>query len=155
MHTLAKIACCCGLIAGGLLTGCEGRPTAFPNSDPNMRKTSTQFAADAARRFPYPASLPKGRADGRVELDLMLTRLQILNSSEEDWNNIDIWVNQSYVCHIPIIPKGKQKVETVDFTTLYNINGDFFTTDNGKNPVRLVEMNRDGKMYQIPISLAD
>ena len=155
MRTLAKIACCCGLAAGGLMIGCEGRPTAFPNSDPNMRKTSTQFAADAARRFPYPANLPKARADGRVELDLMLNRLQVLNSSHQDWNNIDIWVNQSYVCHIPIIPKGMEKVETIEFTTLYNINGDYFTTDNGKNAVKLVEMNMNGTMYQIPLALAD
>ena len=85
----------------------------------------------------------------------MLKRLQILNSSEEDWNNIDIWVNQSYVCHVSSIPKGKEKVETIDFTMLYNDKGDYFTTDGGKNPVTLVEIRKDGKFMQVPIRMAE
>lgn len=144
-----------GLVVASL-AGCEGRPALVPNSDPTLNKTSTQFAADAAKRFPYPSSLPHaGTADGRASVDVTLTRLQILNSSDEDWNDIDLWVNQSYVVHIRSIPKGKQKVETVGFEMLYNSTGDYFSTSGGKNPVNLVEMRRNGKMYQIPIVLAD
>ena len=144
------------LTACAILGGCEGRPGLVPNSDPALNRTSTQFAADAAKRFPYPSTLPRGgTADGRAEVDVMLTRLQILNSSDEDWNNIEIWVNQSYVCHIPSIPKGKQKVETIGFEMLYNANGDYFSTSGGKNPINLVEMKRNGKLYQLPIVLAD
>ena len=154
IHT--RLAWCLGALAFAWLAGCEGRPALVPNSDPALNKTSTQFAADAAKRFPYPSSLPHpGTADGRAEVDVMLTRLQILNSSDEDWKDIDIWVNQSFVCHVPMIPKGKQRVETVGFEMLYNGIGDFFTTAGGKNPVTLVEMRRNGKVYQIPIVLAD
>jgi hypothetical protein len=156
MRNIPEIACFLGVVACGLLAGCEGRPALMPNSDPAMNRTSTQFAADAARRFPYPQSGPRGKtAAGRAEIDLMLTRLQILNSSDEDWNEVDIWVNQSYVCHVPSIPKGKQKVETVEFTMLYNMSGHYFTTDGGKTPITLVEMRKDGKLCQIPLVLAD
>lgn len=156
MRKTSRFACCLSVAAMGFLAGCEGRPGIIPNSDPALNKTSTQFAADAARRFPYPSSASRSKtADGRAEIDLMLTRLQILNSSDEDWTNIDIWLNQSYVCHIPSIPKGKLKVETIQFQMLYNVNGDFFDTQDGKNPVNMVEMFRDGKMSQIPIVMAD
>lgn len=157
MDTLPRlVVCCLGVITCGLLAGCEGRPGLIPNSDPALNKTSTQFAADAAKRFPYPASLPHvGTANGVAEVDLMLTRLQILNASDEDWNNIEIWVNQNYVCHVPSIPKGKQKVETIGFEMLYNASGDYFSTAGGKNPVNLIEMRRNGKVYQLPIVLAD
>lgn len=156
MSTSHRLACCLGTVIFASLAGCEGRPGLLPNSDPALNKTSTQFAADAGRRFPYPSSLPHpGTADGRAEVDVMLTRLQILNSSDEDWKDIEIWVNQSYVCHIPNIPKGKQRVETVGFEMLFNVNGDYFTTNGGKNPITLVEMRRNGKVYQLPIVLAD
>lgn len=157
MDTLPRlVVCCLGAITCGLLVGCEGRPQLIPNSDPALNKTSTQFAADAAKRFPYPASLPHvGTANGVAEVDLMLTRLQILNASDEDWNDLEIWVNQNYVCHVPSIPKGKQKVETIGFEMLYNASGDYFSTAGGKNPVNLIEMRRNGKVYQLPIVLAD
>jgi hypothetical protein len=143
-------------LALGILAGCQGRTDLFPNSDKNLQKTSTEFAADAAKRFPFPESAPSGgTADGRVAVDLMLKRIQILNSSPEDWKEIDVWVNRSHVCHIPIIPAGKEKVETVMFSMLYNAQGNYFTTEDGKNPVNRVEILKDGKLYTIPLRLAD
>jgi hypothetical protein len=38
---------------------------------------------------------------------------------------------------------------------LYNVKGDYFETDNGKNPVNLVEMQRNGKVYQIALKMAE
>lgn len=154
MANISGLVCCVGLIVCGLLIGCEGRPGIIPNSDPALNKTSTQFAADAARRFPY-SGPHAGTANGRAEVDVMLTRIQLLNSSDEDWNDIEVWVNQSYVCHVPSIPKGKLKVETVQFEMLYNVKGDYFTTQGGKTPVSSVEVKRDGKLYQVPLVLAD
>ena len=150
------IACVAGTVGICLLSGCEGRPSLIPNSDPALQKTSTQFAADAVKRFPYPGRLMRaGDAQGRAQVDLMMATLQILNYDDRDWNNIDVWVNHSYVCHVPKIPKGKQKVETLNFQMLYNAQGDYFWTDGGKHPMREVEMVRDGKIYQIPLVLAD
>jgi hypothetical protein len=143
-------------LALGVLAGCEGRTDLFPNSDPNLQRTSTEFAADAAKRFPFPDSTPTaGNADGRVAVDLMLNRIQILNSSPDDWKDIDIWVNRSHVCHVPIIPKGKEKVETIMFSMLYDAKGNYFTTQGGKTPVNRVEILKDGKLYTLPLRLAD
>jgi hypothetical protein len=152
-----RIVVLTALIACGMLAGCEGRPTIFPNSDSNLRKTSTEFASDAAKRFPYPgeASAKAGEISGRAEVDVMLGQIQILNSSDDDWKEIDVWVNKSHVCHIPIIPKGKEKVETIAFAMMYDAHGSYFSTENGKNPVNRVEILRDGKLYTIPVRLAD
>ena len=156
MHLVPQIACFAALLACGFLVGCEGRPSLVPNSDPALQRTSTQFAADAAHRFPYPAAAPReGDAKGRVEVDLMLGTLQLLNYSNEDWTDIDIWVNQSYVCHLPKISRSKEKVETINFQMLYNNSGDFFWTDGGKAPIKQVEIYRDGKLYRVPLALAD
>ena len=155
MRITARVSCYFAVVVCGLV-GCEGRPSLLPNSDPNLNKTSTQFASDAAKRFPYPASAPKaGEAQGRAQVDVMMAQLQILNYSDEDWNNIDIWVNQSYVCHIPRIPRGKEKVETINFQMLYNDEGHYFWTSGGRTPMQVVEMYKGGKRYDIPLALAD
>jgi len=144
------------VLALGVLAGCQGRTDLFPNSDKNLQKTSTEFAADAAKRFPFPESAPSGgNADGRVVVDLMLNRIQILNSSPEDWKEIDVWVNRTNVCHVPIIPTGKEKVETIMFSMLYDSSGNYFKTEGGKKPVNRVEILKDGKLYTIPLRLAD
>jgi hypothetical protein len=144
-------------VAGlGLLAGCAGRPSLFPNSDPALQKTSAEFAADAAKRQPYKADAPRGgEAMGRAEYDLTFGHLQILNTSEEDWDNIEVWVNQKYVCAIPKIEKGKERVKTFTFQMLYDADGHYFWTNGGKNPVQQVEMYRNGKMYTIPTFMAE
>jgi hypothetical protein len=143
-------------LALGILAGCEGRTDLFPNSDKNLQKTSTEFAADAAKRFPFPDSAPAaGNIDGRVEVDLMLNRIQILNSSSEDWKDIDVWVNRSHVCHVPIVAKGKEKVETIMFSMLYDSTGNYLTTEGGKKPINRVEILKDCKLYTVPLRLAD
>ena len=154
---LTKFVAIGALTLAGILFGCQGRPTLFPNSDSNLHKTSTEFAADAAKRFPYPGDTAGkgGEIAGRAEVDTMMTNLQLLNSSEDDWKDIDVWVNKSHVCHIPLIPKGKEKVETISFSMLYDEHGNYFTTQNGKNPVNRVEIVRDGKIYTVPVRLAD
>ena len=146
-----------GVIFCGVLAGCEGRPSLFPNSDSNLAwKTSTEFAADAAKRFPYPGESARGgELAGRAEVDVMMATIQILNSSDDDWKDIDVWVNKSHVCHVAIIPKGKEKVETLNFAMLYDSHGTYFTTANGKNPINRVEVLRDGKLYTVPVRLAD
>ena len=156
MKTLSRLACGGAVAALATLAGCEGRPSLFPNSDSALNKTSTQFAADAARRFPYPVTAPHpGDAQGRASLDHMFAQLQILNSDNEDWSNIDVWVNKTYVCHIPRIPKGKEKVETLNYGMLYDQKGRSFDSDGGKNPMKQVEIFRDGKVFNVPLVLAD
>ena len=156
INGFAQGAFCVGVIAVGFLTGCAGRPSLFPNSDPALRKTSAQFAADAARRHPYKADAPRGgAADGRAEVDPVFAKLQILNSSTETWQDVDIWVNHNYVCHVPRIEKGGEHARTLDFEMLYDAKGDSFSTRRGKTPMTSVELYRDGKLYDIPLAMAD
>jgi hypothetical protein len=144
------------LSASGMMFGCSGRPALFPNSDPNLRKTSTEFAADAAHRHPYPADLPRaGDALGRSQIDYGGRVVEILNYSDEDWNDVDIWVNQNYVCHIPVVQKGNTREKVLNFTMLYDGNGEYFWTQGGSIPIKKLEMVRDGKVYDIPFALAD
>ena len=46
--------------SAALLGGCAGRAEIFPNSEPALRHTAAEFAADAAKRFPYKADAPRG-----------------------------------------------------------------------------------------------
>jgi hypothetical protein len=141
------------VVLGGVifLAGCAGRPSLVPNSDPNLRRTSAQFAADAAKRHPYKNDAPRGgEAMGRAEYDLVFGTLQLLNYSDEDWNDIEVWVNHKYVCWLPKVEKGKQRVKTINFQMLYDEDGNYFWTNGGKTPVQEVEVYRNGKVYSIP-----
>src|SRR5438105_13363165 len=67
-----------------VIVGCSGRPEIFPNSDNLLNKTSTQFAADAARRFPYKLDAARaGEADARAQVGYVLDVLEIENFSDE------------------------------------------------------------------------
>ena len=144
------------LAAAGFVAGCDGVPSPVPKSDPNLRRTSAQFAAEAAKRHPYKAEAPRGgEALGRAEYDLVFGTLQVLNYSDEDWDDVEVWVNKKYVCWLPKIDKNKQRVKTIQFRMLYDEAGNHFATNNGKNPVQEVEIYRNGKVYTIPTFMAD
>ena len=141
-----------------LLGGCEGRVSLFPNADPELRKTPPEFAADAAKRFPYKASLPvTGEAAGRVSGDYGLDVLQLTNISDEDWSNVELWINKQYVVFLPKVEKGAQSIKTINFQMIFNDKGQAFPTDNIPldNQIHTVELVRDGKLYAVRSQLAD
>jgi len=92
---------------------------------------------------------------GRAEYNLLMGTLQVLNYSDEDWDNVEIWVNRKYVCWLPKIEKGKQRVKTINFQMLYDDAGNYFWTNGGKTPVEQVELYKNGKMYSIDTYLQD
>src|SRR5205814_340564 len=74
-NILVTIAILLGFVL--MLAGCSGRAELFPNSDVALRKTSTQFAADAARRFPYKLEAPRaGEAQARAQVGYVLDVLE-------------------------------------------------------------------------------
>src|SRR6266550_3658362 len=104
------------------LIGCAGRPEIIPNSDKSLRKTSAEFAADAAKRFPYPADAPRGgRAAARAQVGYSLNKIEIVDQDTADWNDVDVWVNQSYVVHLPVMQK--QVLKSLPFQMIYNDKG--------------------------------
>ena len=136
-----------------LLGGCAGgRVSLIPNSDPNLRKTSTQFAADAAARHPYPGDAPKGgQAAARAEVDYMAREIHIINLSNDDWKDVDVWLNQKYVLHIPDMQPHVLKV--LPFQMIYDEKGNYFPLS--KALVDNITIYRDGKLYDVTTKIAD
>jgi len=79
----------------------------------------------------------------------------VLNFSDEDWKDVELWVNRNYVVYIPLLEKGKVQVKTIPFQMLFDESGNSFSTDGGKNPIKTVEICRNDKMYMVPLKLAD
>jgi hypothetical protein len=131
------------------MLGCTQRPPFVPNPDPALHKNASQFAADAAHRH-YETDAPKaGEANGRVEIDYGLHRVQIANSSTEDWNDIEVWVNQKYVVALPKIPGKASRAESIDFQMIFDEHGNHLPFNGEEEPVNTVEMYKDGKMYSL------
>ncbi|MDW8263615.1 MAG: hypothetical protein RMJ35_13890, partial [Phycisphaerales bacterium] len=93
-----------------VLVGCAQRPPIFLANDPALRRPSVELAADAVKRFPYKADAPRGgEAVGRAQVGYWLNVLEIVNLSDEDWNDVEVWVNKAYVAHLPSMPRGQLK----------------------------------------------
>ena len=161
-HRICSTKCFAILLGLGFLTagfGCDGRASLIPNKDESLRKTSTAFAADAAQRT-YPADAPKGGdAVGRVEVSYGIKAMELANLSEEDWNNVEVWVNHEYVVFVPLIPKKKdgEGVRHLNFQMLYNKKGEHLPIGLINSSIRVdkVEILRDGKLYNVPFQLAE
>lgn len=139
-----------------VLAGCAGQPTLFPNTDPNLQKTSAQFAADAAKRHPYKLDAPRGGdAPVNAVYDLNFGNIQLLNYGDQDLTSVEVWINKSHCCFVPTLEKGKARVKVIYFTMLYDDSGLYFSTDGGKNPIRTIELYYNNKMWNVPTKLAD
>jgi len=146
-----------GIMAGMLAmvsTGCSGRPSLIRNSDPELRKSSAQFAADSATRFPYPADAPAGgEAVARAQVGYTLNQLEIVNLSEEEWKDVEVWVNSTHVVFIPTMQPGRLK--TLPFQMIFDDKGNYFPLSNKQVLVNKVEILRDGKLYNVRVAQAD
>ena len=142
------------LIVAGLV-GCSGRVSLLPNSDKSLRRTPAQFASEAAKRSYDPDMPDGGTARARAQVAYESDSIQILNDSEEDWVDVEIWVNHKYVMHMPRIEAGRKRVKTLTFLMLYDDHGNPFPRDNRKQMIDSLELVRDGMKYKIPLVLAD
>ena len=143
------------LIIAGLLIlpGCssDGQPTLLPNHDTSLRRTSAEFAADAAKRT-YETDAPKGDGSiARAEYNLMERQFDVANLSSSDLKNVEFWINQKYVVSVPDFAPNTGKA--LDFELFYDADGHHFKTDHGNNPVRSLQMYHDGKMYDVVATL--
>jgi hypothetical protein len=140
-----------------MICGCTSRPSFVrsANADPALRKSNAEFAADAGHRQ-YEANAPRaGAANGGAEIDYGFHYLSLVNSSSQDWINVEIWVNQKYVIMIPKISANAARAEIVSFDMIYDSHGASFPTDSQKTPITSVEMYGDGKMFTLMTQLAD
>lgn len=145
-----------------LIAGCQTNSTKLiPNPDRDLRKSPEAFKADAAKRV-YPASQPSPFAPTppssalqwapfRGEVDYQLDVINIVNLSDKDWNNVEVWANGKYVCFVPSFPAKMQR--GIAFRILFSPEGQ-------QPPLRglwldKVELVKDGKIYQVVIHPAD
>jgi hypothetical protein len=135
--------------------GCSGRVAMLPNSDKALRRTPAQFAAEAAKKT-YRSDLPDGgTAEAKAQVAYDTDQIQLLNLSDEDWTDVELWANRKYVVHLSRIEAGKKRVKTITFLMLYDDQGNPFPSDNRKQMIDKLEMVRDGKLYQVPMVLHD
>jgi hypothetical protein len=148
-----------GLLVSAIAIGCSGRPSLLRNSDPELRKSSSQFAADAATRFPYPADAPKGGdAIARAQVGYSMNKIEIANLSDEEWRDVEVWINGTHVVFLPVMQpplNGQPRLKTLHFQMIFDDKGNYFPLDNKKILVNKVEILRDGKLYNVPVRQAD
>jgi hypothetical protein len=142
-----------GMVGMALAMGCssDGAPSPFPNPDPLLRKSSAELAADAAKRTYESDSQRGGVAPARAQYELMSRRLDIVNLSDNDWADVEVWINKDYVIDVPKMAKNDDK--KLDFEMFYDRDGHHFRTENGANPIKNVEIYEDGKMYSVPATM--
>jgi hypothetical protein len=143
----------------GAIVGCDGRPALIPNKDASLRRTSTSFAADAAKRT-YETDAPHEiDPAARVEVNYTIKEIDLANLSADDWNNIEVWINQKYVVSIPAVPHANKAAgyRHLNFQMFYDGQGNHIPAGifGGSFRVEKVEVYRDGKMYEITKRLAD
>jgi hypothetical protein len=142
------------LTISSALVGCQGRPTLFANPDPSLRKTSTEFAADSAKRFPYKQAVPRVREEkARAQAAYDLNRLEVVNFSGKDWEGVEVWVNRKYVCYVPKLED--RKLKEVHFPMLFDESGKYFPMDNKRVRVEKVELFHAGVMHEVIVHNAD
>ena len=132
--------------------GCaSGSNSLLPSKDKNLCKPKKELLAEAAQRsFPAEAT-SQGEAPMRAEIDYGLRVINIVNLSEQSWNNVQVWVNGEYACQVTALPVKRQV--GVNFEVLYNKQGQ-------QAPLSGVWVNKaqlvaDGKVYDLKLHLAD
>jgi hypothetical protein len=136
--------------------GCTDRPTIFDNPDPNLRLSTSELRGDALARFPYKEEVPRAKEiKGRAQVAYPLNRVEVVNFSEADWQDVEVWVNRKYVCHVPKMQS--RKLKEIHFPMLFDEKGNSFpmNSNKGKMLVKSVEVLRDGKMYQLTVEATD
>lgn len=148
------VGICVAILGGLLMGGCwDTSISLMPNPNPDLHKSSAEFAADAVKRHPFNTHLEDGgEAQAQAEVGYALNRLELVNVSDETWNNVEVWINRKYVVFVPkITPKVLQRLP---FAMFYDGHGHYFQQDN-KEMIQSVILVRGDKMFAVPLQLAD
>ena len=139
------------------LAGCsilDGRPTLLPNGNKALRKTPAEFAFDAAQRMPYPDDVPVGRSfDVGAEVDYTFDQVHLLNFSGQSFEDVEVWINESYVVHLPVLPDGDK--QELPFRIFYGEGGEHFPTNNRTVQVDSLRLLVSGEAVQVPLDIKD
>ena len=150
---IGRIVLCAALLVLFLaLSGCS-KPL-LPTSDPDLKKNYMELASDAAKRA-YPSGAPRGgEAVARANIDHgMMNQIKVINLSDQDWSDVDLWANERYVIHLSHWTKGQ--LRKIGFKQLFDTSGKSFPIDNKSARIEKVEIFHDGKLYEVTTALAD
>jgi hypothetical protein len=142
-----------GALIGVAAIGCEGTVSLLPATDSSLRKTPAAFAADAAKRQYESDAKKVPDTEFRADYALILRQIDLANISAQDWDNVEIWINGTYVVYVPHFEKKTDK--TLYFTMFYDRNGRHFDTNFGQNPIKSLEVFRSGAMFSVVDHVAD
>lgn len=133
------------------LVGCQQNAVLLPNSDSSLNKPAKAFADEAAKHFPYPADLERGgELPARAEIGYMVDVITLVNFSKQDWTDVELWVNKSYMVPLATVKANAEgvKAERIAFKYLYNSTGQHFPSNGAL--VDTLELKLNGKMYDVP-----
>ncbi len=82
-----------------------------------------------------------------------LKRVEIVNFTGQDLEDIEVWVNRRYVCYVPKMQD--RQLKEIHFPMLYDEQGKTFHIDKDNVRVEKVELFKDGKLYEIVCHSAD
>jgi hypothetical protein len=137
-----------------LAGGCSNQQGIFANPDKSLQKSSTQFAADAAKRH-YEADAPTvAQTSARAIINFQSKTIDLENLTAGDWSNVEVWLNKKFVLFIPIMEK--QTAKPLYFDMFFDTDGNYFG-EYGQTPLSpTIDIYRDGKMYTgVPFTLPD
>jgi hypothetical protein len=138
------------VVAGSMVLGCQDNAVLIRSSDASLNKSAITFASQAKEHFPYPADAQRGsRIDARAEIGYMWNVVNILNFSDQDWENVELWVNKSYVLPLEKMEAGKTK--RISFKMIYNENGEYFPL--GGTMIKELEIRKNGILYTVPTQI--
>lgn len=148
-----KTACIvAAMVAGALAVGCaSGTNRLNPNPEKSLQKKPQELVEYAAG-LEYPADAPRAEVSPIVaEIDYGIDVINLVNLGNEDFQDLDVWVNRQYVVKLASLPVGRQR--GINFHILYDKDGQ-------RAPVKgvwiqSVELLRDGQMFPARLKIAD
>lgn len=140
------------LVAALTALGCESRPGYYPNQDLSLRKPIRTIRADSVQRiYPAEAARVKGIA-ARSQVGYMAKTVDVANLTDTDWTEVEVWVNETYVCYLPKIEAGVLK--SIPWDALYDRDAKTLPKESHNFVVNTVEVYMGGKLYEVPVRLA-
>ncbi len=143
---LASVSMACVVLAG-----CESRPTLVPNEDPALNRPAEQLAADATKKFPYPAdlALSPNPLPIRAEIGYWINEISLVNYGDADLESVDIWINQTHV--IGPLKLQAKKVRKLPFEVFFDAMGKRFPRDGVR--ITSLEIRIDDVMHKVTTQL--
>lgn len=150
-RSCARVVILASLAIATSLAGCNSRPTLVPNADPVLNRPPAELAAEAMKKFPYPAELAisPNPLPVRAELGYWINEISLVNYGDADLDNVDLWINQTHV--VGPLKLESKKVKKLPFEVFYDAMGKHFP--RGGVRIESLELRIDDVMHKVTTQL--